>query len=105
MYFQLKERIKSGFSRQEKQANKKGKNMKNQHKTETPDDFMRDEYDFDYSKGVRGKYARKAIEENGYIKLSPELQRIFKSSEEVNIALKAIISAIPKSRRRTTKIA
>lgn len=75
--------------------------MKNQHKKEVPDDFMRDEYEFDYSKGVRGKYARKATEENGYIKLAPELQKLFKTSEEVNNALKAVISAIPKTRKRS----
>ena len=75
--------------------------MKNQHKEEVPEDYMRKEYDFDYSKGTRGKYARKAIEANGYIKLSPELQKIFKTSEEVNNALKAVIEAIPKTRKRT----
>ena len=35
--------------------------MKNQHKKELPEDFMREEYDFDYSKGTRGKYARRAL--------------------------------------------
>ena len=79
--------------------------MKNQHKKEVPDDFMRDEYDFDYSIGVRGKYARKATEENGYIKLTPELQKIFKTSEDVNNALKAVIGAIPKARKRATRTA
>jgi hypothetical protein len=76
--------------------------MKKQDRTEIPDDFMRNEYNFDYSKGVRGKYARKITEENGYIKLTPELQKIFKNSEEVNNALMAIINAIPKTRKGTT---
>jgi hypothetical protein len=76
--------------------------MKNQNKKEVSDDFMREEYDFDYSKGIRGKYARRATEENGYIKLTPELQKIFKTSEDVNNALKSIITAIPKSKRKIT---
>jgi hypothetical protein len=74
----------------------KGRNMKNQHKKEIPDDFMREEYDFDYSKGIIGKYTRKATEANGYIKISPELLKVFKTSEDVNNALKALIDAIPK---------
>lgn len=61
--------------------------MKKLEKKEISDDYMRDEYDFDYSKGVRGKYARETSEENGYIKLNPEIQKIFKTSEEVNNAL------------------
>jgi hypothetical protein len=56
---------------------------------------MRDEYDIDFKKGTKGKYARKATEENGYIKLTPELQSIFRTSEEVNSALKALVSAVP----------
>ncbi len=67
---------------------------------EVPEDFMRDEYNFDYSKGVRGKYARKITEENGYVKLSPEVRKIFKTSEEVNNALKDVIKAIPKKKER-----
>lgn len=77
--------------------------MKNQNKHQIPDDFMRDEYDFDYSQGVRGKYARKATEENGYVKLSPEVQKVFKTSEDVNNALRAVIRAIPKYTRQTVK--
>ena len=61
---------------------------------------MRDEYDFDYSKCARGKYYRQATEENGYIRLSPEAQKIFKTSEDVNKALLAIISSMPSSQSR-----
>jgi hypothetical protein len=80
----------------------KEKNMKKVDKKEASDDFMREEYDIDYSKGVRGKYARKATEENGYIKLSPELQKIVKTSEDVNNALKSVIEAILKTGKRTS---
>lgn len=70
--------------------------MKKNPKDELADDFMRDEYDFDYSKGVRGKYARKVSEENGYVKLSEDVRGVFKTSEEVNNALRSFIQAIPK---------
>lgn len=73
----------------------RGKIMKKPNKVEIPDDYMRDEYEFDYSKGVRGKYARETSEENGYVKLSPDIHKIFKTSEDVNNALKAVISAVP----------
>ncbi len=58
------------------------------------DCYIQDEYTFDYSKGVVGKYYRENIEENGYIKLSPELQKYFKSSEEVNNFLLSIIKVL-----------
>lgn len=58
------------------------------------EDDLRDEYTFDYSKGKVGKYYRENIEENGYIKLVPELQKYFKTSEEVNSFLLSIIKVI-----------
>ncbi len=64
---------------------------------------MREEDKFDYSKGVRGKYFRKATEENCYIKLIPEVQKVFKNSEDVNDVLLAIINAIPNANKRVYK--
>lgn len=62
-----------------------------------PEESMRNEYDFDYSKGIRGKYKRQLSEEEGYIKLLPEVRKIFKTSESVNKALLAFINAYPGS--------
>ena len=77
--------------------------MKNQNKNDITEEIIRDEYDFDYTKGVRGKYYRPATEENGYVKLTPEVNKVFKTSEDVNNALKAIMSAIPKTIKKVTK--
>lgn len=75
--------------------------MKNQlDEIDKSDDFMRKEYIFDYSKGSKGKYARQTTEQNGYIKLLPEVQKVFIDSESVNNALLAIMHAIPKTRKR-----
>ncbi len=74
--------------------------MKKQHNKELPEDFMREEYDFDYSKAMRGKYARSATEENGYIKLREDIHKIFRTSEDVNTALRAFINAIPEHKNR-----
>lgn len=78
--------------------------MKNSNTNNPKEEYIRDEYDFDYSKGIVGKYSRLTTEDNGYIKLTPELQKFFKTSEEVNNALRAVISAIPKSHKRAEKI-
>ncbi len=64
------------------------------------DDTLRKEYKFDYSKGVKGKYYRKNIEENGYIKLLPDVQKYFKTSEEVNSLLLSVMHAIDNKNKR-----
>jgi hypothetical protein len=50
---------------------------------------MLDEYDF--SKGVRGKYAERYAEGTNIIVLSPDLAEIFPDSESVNEALRALV--------------
>ena len=61
-------------------------------------DEMRTEYDF--SKGIRNKYASRLVEQQHLIRLDPDAAKVFKTSEEVNTALHAIITALPKSQRR-----
>jgi hypothetical protein len=61
------------------------------------DDTLREEYTFDYSKGVKGKYYSHNIEENGYVKLLPDVQKYFKTSEEVNKILLSVMNAINNS--------
>ncbi|MDX1965444.1 MAG: hypothetical protein SFX18_20025 [Pirellulales bacterium] len=50
---------------------------------------MRDEYDF--SKGVRGKYAQRYAEGTNIIVLSPDVAEFFPDSESVNAALRALV--------------
>ena len=50
---------------------------------------MKDEYDF--SKGVRGKYAKQYAEGTNVILLDPDVAKIFPTSESVNKALREII--------------
>ena len=49
-------------------------------------DEMRPEYDF--SDGVRGKYASRFAEGTNIVVLDPDVAREFKTSEEVNKALR-----------------
>ena len=54
------------------------------------------EYNFDYSKARRNRFAA-SIDKTITVKLEPDVAEVFKNAEEVNKALRAIISDIPKS--------
>lgn len=64
---------------------------------------MRDEYDF--SEGVRGKYAGRYAEGTNVIILDPELTDLFPDSKSVNEALKYLARLVRQTRKRTTKAA
>lgn len=53
---------------------------------------MKKEYDF--KKGVRGKYLKRFNEGTNLVRLDPELKKHFPSSEAVNKALKSILEAV-----------
>ena len=53
-----------------------------------PREEMRPEYDF--SKGVRGKYAKQYAQGSNIIVLDPELTELFPDSRSVNEALRVI---------------
>lgn len=52
-------------------------------------DDLRPEYDF--SKGVRGKYAQRFAEGANIVVLEPDVARAFKTSDEVNEALRRVL--------------
>lgn len=64
---------------------------------------MKQEYDF--SKGVRGKYFKRYQAGSNVVVLDPEVAEIFKDSESVNDALRSLIQAAGynKSLLRTRK--
>ena len=51
-------------------------------------DDMRDHYDF--SAGVRGKYAKKYAEGSNVVVLDPDVAEHFRTSEDVNRALREL---------------
>jgi hypothetical protein len=56
---------------------------------------MRSEYDF--SGGVRGKYAPRVGKKATIVLLEPDVARVFNTSESVNSALRALVAiARPK---------
>ncbi len=64
------------------------------------DPDMRAEYDF--SNGVRGKYAARVREGSNVVLLDPDVAAAFRTSEEVNRALRALLDVVP-TKRNTRK--
>ena len=59
------------------------------------------EYDLDYRKGVRGKYYRRLLtERSNVVVLDPDVARRFKTSGEVNEALRELLKAARSTKAR-----
>jgi len=58
---------------------------------------MRKEYDFE--KGVRGKYARKYKAGTNIILLDPDVAKIFKTPQAVNRALRSLAEIIKAQKK------
>ncbi len=69
----------------------------------TEDMEMREEYDF--SGGVRGKYAKRYAEGSNVIVLDPELTEMFPDSKSVNEALKYLAKLVRQTQKKTAKAA
>ncbi len=66
-------------------------------------DDLRPEYDFDYSKDVRGKYHKRLLKEGANIAvLGPDVAEAFPDSAAVNEALRSLL-AITQTTQRLTK--
>jgi hypothetical protein len=62
---------------------------------------MRAEYDFDYSKAVRGKYYKRLLAEgSNVVVLDRDVEKAFPNSAAVNKALRAVLQG--KRQRRLT---
>ena len=59
---------------------------------------MRKEYDF--SKGVRGKYAKKYREGNNIVLLDPDVAKVFKTPASVNQALRSVAEIIKAQKQK-----
>ena len=68
-------------------------------KLRAKDDQMRAEYDF--SKGVRGKYSKLFAKGTNLIVLDPDVAKVFKNSKEVNSILRTL-TKIAAQKARTT---
>jgi hypothetical protein len=79
----------------------KGKGMKSKKKL---DDDLQAEYSFDYSKGVRGKYYKRILEEGAnVVMLEPDVAKAFSDSAAVNDALRSLLDLAKTTQRLTKK--
>jgi len=62
------------------------------------DPDLKDEYDF--SKGVRNKYAKRMPKDALYVAIDPDVAAVFSDGKSVNKALRAIIEAMRPTRTK-----
>ncbi len=63
---------------------------------------MLPEYNFDYSKAQRNRFAGKISEERLVVLLDPEVAQVFTTPEAVNSVLRALVTALPKAVHQKT---
>jgi len=64
---------------------------------------MAPEYRFDYKKAKPNRFAARMQDEPMIVMIEPDVAKVFTSSEQVNKALRALISAMPKKKAAAGK--
>lgn len=64
---------------------------------------MASEYRFDYRKAKRNRFAAKMKNEPLVVLIEPDIAKVFTSSDQVNKALRALISAMPEKKAMVRK--
>ena len=64
---------------------------------------MAPEYRFDYRKAKPNRFAAGMKDEPLIVMIEPDVAKVFKSAEQVNKALRALISAMPEKKAATGK--
>ena len=59
---------------------------------------MAPEYRFDYKKAKPNRFAARMKDEPLIVMIEPDVAKVFTSAEQVNKALRALISAMPKKK-------
>jgi len=73
--------------------------MKDKRKRQEIDE-LRPEYDFDYSKAVRGMHYRRLLEEgSNVVILDPDIAKVFQDSASVNEALRSLLKLTRSTKR------
>ncbi|MBZ8182923.1 hypothetical protein [Oscillatoria salina] len=72
------------------------KNTGNFDPNKNSEDELLPEYNFDYTKARPNRFVISKDENSVTVTLQADVAEVFKTSEEVNKALRAILSAIPK---------
>ncbi|MDF5721734.1 MAG: hypothetical protein PUP91_14895 [Rhizonema sp. PD37] len=72
------------------------KNTQNSENNQNLEDDLLPEYNFDYHQARPNRFATQVDETKITITLESDVAKVFKTSEDVNKALRAILSAIPE---------
>lgn len=68
-------------------------------------DDLRPQYDFDYSKAVRGKYYKRLLEEGANVVIiEPDVAKAFTDSSSVNTALRSLLNLTRSTHRLTKRV-
>ena len=73
------------------------KTMRNSKTAKAHEKDMRSNYKFEYSESRPNRFAGRASSNRLVVMLDPDVSKVFKTPESVNHALRAVISALPKS--------
>ncbi len=66
------------------------------------DQDLLEEYDF--SKGVQGKYAKRYAEGANVVVIDPDVAKVFPDHDSVNQALRSLAEIIKRQKRRPNKL-
>jgi hypothetical protein len=86
----------------------KGENMKKERKSKTEPMLVAEmlpEYHFDYSKAKPNRFASHFKRDVIIVPLDPDIAEVFKTKEEVNRILRALITHMPATRKRKIRTA
>ena len=67
---------------------------------EKNDEMLRD---YDFSQGVRGKYARRYAQGSNVVVLEPDVAKVFPNAEAVNSSLRSLAQIIRRRKSLTAK--
>jgi hypothetical protein len=63
-------------------------------------DSLRKEYRFDYRKAKPNRFAERAGDDRVVVVLDPDVSRVFRTPEDVNGILRALIDKMPRGAKR-----
>ena len=64
-------------------------------------DDLRSEYDFDYTKARPNRFADRLANDRVLVLLDADVSKVFTSGESVNNVLRALITAMPKAKKKS----
>ncbi len=77
--------------------------MKNTKNKTIGNDDLQPEYDLDFSKSKPNRFSKSLQSQSNFIQLEPDVHKVFRNSDEVNNALRAVINAMPKRKKNKSQ--